>query len=41
VHASYRVTGNAVAMGAVAGKVATVAAKTNRLPKDVKIGDKI
>jgi len=28
-------------MGEAAGKVATVAAKTNRLPKDVKIGDKI
>jgi hypothetical protein len=38
-HASYRVTGNAVAMGEAAGKVAAVAAKTNRLPQDVKIGE--
>lgn len=34
-HASYRVTGNAVAMGEAAGKAAAVAAKTNRLPQAV------
>lgn len=31
-HSSYRVTGNAVAMGEAAGKVAAEAAKTGRLP---------
>jgi hypothetical protein len=36
-HASYRVTGNAVAMGETAGKVAAVAAQTNRMPQDVKV----
>ena len=35
-HASYRVTGNAVAMGEAAGKVAALAAKTNRLPHEVQ-----
>ena len=40
-HASYRVTGNAVAMGEAAGKIAAVAAKTSRLPQDVKIGETI
>lgn len=34
-HASYRVTGNAVAMGQAAGKVAALAAGTNRLPHQV------
>jgi len=34
-HASYRVTGNAVAMGEAAGKVAALAAQTNRLPHEV------
>lgn len=34
-HASYRVTGNAVAMGEAAGKVAARAAKTDRLPHEV------
>jgi hypothetical protein len=34
-HASYRVTGNAVAMGEAAGAVAAIAAKTKRLPQDV------
>ena len=34
-HASYRVTGNAVAMGEAAGKVAALAARTNRLPHEV------
>ena len=38
-HASYRVTGNAVAMGEAAGKVAAMAAKSNRLPQDVKISE--
>ncbi len=35
-HSSYRVTGNAVALGEAAGKVAAVAAATNRLPQAVK-----
>ncbi|MEO7319480.1 MAG: FAD-dependent oxidoreductase, partial [Chthoniobacteraceae bacterium] len=35
-HASYRVTGNAVAMGEAAGAVAAVAAKTKRAPHDVQ-----
>jgi hypothetical protein len=34
-HASYRVTGNAVAMGEAAGAAAAVAAQTKRLPHDV------
>jgi hypothetical protein len=34
-HASYRVTGNAVAMGEAAGAVAAIAAKTGRLPHEV------
>ena len=34
-HASYRVTGNAVAMGESAGVIAAIAAKTKRLPHDV------
>ena len=34
-HASYRVTGNAVAMGESAGAVAALAAKTGRLPHQV------
>ena len=34
-HASYRVTGNAVAMGEAAGAVAAVAAKTKRPPHEV------
>ncbi len=34
-HASYRVTGNAVAMGEAAGKVGAKAALTNRLPQEV------
>ena len=34
-HASYRVTGNAVAMGEAAGAVAAVAAQTKRAPHDV------
>lgn len=35
-HSSYRVTGNAAAMGEAAGKTAALAAKTNRLPEEVK-----
>lgn len=35
-HASYRVTGNAVAMGEAAGTVAAIAAKTKRLPHEVE-----
>ncbi|MDD5140842.1 MAG: FAD-dependent oxidoreductase [Verrucomicrobiales bacterium] len=35
-HASYRVTGNAVAMGEAAGVVAAIAAKSGRLPQDVE-----
>jgi hypothetical protein len=34
-HSSYRVTGNAVALGEAAGNVAAVAAKTRRLPQEV------
>jgi hypothetical protein len=34
-HASYRVTGNAVAMGEAAGATAAVAARTRRLPHEV------
>ena len=35
-HASYRVTGNAVAMGEAAGVVAAIAAKSKRLPHEVE-----
>lgn len=35
-HASYRVTGNAVAMGEAAGIIAALAAKSNRLPHEVE-----
>ena len=35
-HASYRVTGNAVAMGEAAGAVAAVAARSKRLPHEVQ-----
>ncbi len=35
-HASYRVTGNAVATGEAAGKVAALAARSNRLPHEVE-----
>ena len=38
-HSSYRVTGNAVAMGEAAGKVAAVAAATKRLPQEVKVDE--
>jgi hypothetical protein len=34
-HSSYRVTGNAVAMGQAAGVAAAIAAKQNRLPKNL------
>lgn len=34
-HASYRVVGNAVAMGEVAGIVSAIASKTNRMPHEV------
>jgi hypothetical protein len=34
-HASYRVTGNAVAMGEAAGAVAAIAAASKRLPHEV------
>ncbi len=34
-HSSYRVTGNAVAMGEAAGIAAALAAKTDRLPRDI------
>ena len=34
-HASYRVTGNATAMGEAAGVVAAIAATTKRLPHEV------
>jgi hypothetical protein len=35
-HASYRVTGNAVAMGEAAGAVAAIAAQSKRLPHEVE-----
>ncbi len=35
-HSSYRVTGNATAMGEAAGVVAAIAAKSRRLPHEVK-----
>lgn len=35
-HSSYRVTGNAVAMGEAAGAVAALAARTDRLPHEVR-----
>ena len=35
-HASYRVTGNAVAMGEAAGVVTAIAAKSGRLPHEVE-----
>lgn len=35
-HSSYRVTGNAVAMGEAAGQVAAVAALTGRVPSEVR-----
>jgi len=38
-HSSYRVTGNAVAMGEAAGAAAAIAAKTNRLPQDVPFSE--
>ena len=34
-HSSYRVTGNSVAMGEAAGRLAAIAATTGRLPQDV------
>ncbi len=36
-HASYRMTGHAVPMGEAAGRVAAIAARTRRLPRDVKL----
>lgn len=38
-HSSYRVTGNAVAMGEAAGVVAAIAAKSSRLPHEVGWGE--
>jgi hypothetical protein len=38
-HASYRVTGNAVATGEAVGAIAALAAKTHHLPHDVAWGD--
>ncbi|MCB1123239.1 MAG: FAD-dependent oxidoreductase, partial [Verrucomicrobiae bacterium] len=37
-HSSYRVTGNAAAMGESAGRVAARAALANKLPQEVRIG---
>src|SRR5690606_20698778 len=34
-HSSYRVTGNAVAMGQAAGRVAAMAANANKLPQEI------
>jgi hypothetical protein len=36
-HSSYRVTGNAVAMGEAAGKVSAIAAMKNKLPQEVTL----
>lgn len=36
-HSSYRVTGNAVAMGEAAGKVSAIAVRKNKLPEQVSI----
>ena len=38
-HASYRVTGNAVAMGEAAGAVAALAAQAKQMPHDINWGD--
>lgn len=38
-HSSYRVTGNAVAMGEAAGVTAAIAAKSERLPHDVAFSE--
>ena len=38
-HASYRVTGNAVAMGEAAGKAASVAVSSKRLPHEIEIAE--
>ena len=38
-HSSYRVTGNAVALGEAAGITAALAAQGNRLPQDVPWGE--
>ena len=35
-HSSYRVTGNAVPLGEAAGRVAAIAARTGRLPREVR-----
>lgn len=35
-HASYRVTGNAVAMGEAAGAVAALASKSKRKPHEIR-----
>ncbi len=36
-HGSYRVTGNAVAMGEAAGRVAAIAAQTGKLPHEIPV----
>jgi len=36
-HSSYRVTGNAVAMGEAAGRVSAIASKKNKLPQEVTL----
>jgi len=38
-HASYRVTGNAVAMGEAAGSVAAICARSNQLPQEIRWTD--
>ena len=40
-HASYRVTGNAVAMGEAAGAVAALAAQTKQMPHDINWSDAV
>jgi len=39
VHASYRATGSAVAMGEAAGQVAALAALGDKLPQEIKYKD--
>ena len=38
-HASYRMTGHAVPMGEAAGRVAAIAARTRRAPREVKLDE--
>lgn len=38
-HSSYRVTGNAVAMGEAAGRVSAIAVKKNKMPQEVSLSE--